>query len=146
MLSSNSGASDRLLHCFMLGFAAPITILILALVGRALFTGNDYVMWGAPIIAGIGILVLFPFIRLAIVMAFVMAKAHWHRRHPKVMEYGITPPVCEACGYDLRASPRHCPECGAEVGVVDATIVHYLMSLRRRDLIEGAMAKGECKV
>jgi hypothetical protein len=47
-------------------------------------------------------------------------------------EFGITPPVCAGCGYDLRASPDHCPECGQRVDPLDRTIIQYLTYLRRK--------------
>jgi hypothetical protein len=51
-------------------------------------------------------------------------------------EYGVTPPVCGGCGYDLRASPYQCPECGRPVDRMDRTIILYLMTLRRRDELD----------
>ena len=43
--------------------------------------------------------------------------------------HGQAPPVCRACGYDLRGSPEHCSECGAKLDPVDSAIVRYMISV-----------------
>jgi hypothetical protein len=43
--------------------------------------------------------------------------------------HGQAPPVCRACGYDLRGSPVNCPECGTGLDPVDSTIVRYMIRL-----------------
>lgn len=48
------------------------------------------------------------------------------------LEFGIEPPTCPHCHYDLRASPDHCPECGHPVPPLDRTIIQYLIRLRRK--------------
>ena len=54
--------------------------------------------------------VTVPFWFLAVVFGAppaLVARAAWRRR-------AIHPGHCRRCGYDLRASPERCPECGAE--------------------------------
>lgn len=51
-----------------------------------------------------------PFWVLAVAFAAgpsIRAARHWRRRHRRT--FGL----CPACGYDLRATPDRCPECGA---------------------------------
>jgi hypothetical protein len=67
--------------------------------------------------------------------AWLAVCAWWRRRMAVTADDEwphVPPPKCERCGYDLRASPERCPECGTPLDGVDGTIVRYLMSLRGR--------------
>ena len=46
-------------------------------------------------------------------LAAAVLPAFWLRRHRRHLGR-LTRGLCPACGYDLRASPERCPECGAE--------------------------------
>jgi predicted amidophosphoribosyltransferase len=60
--------------------------------------------------------------------------------HP-VDWHGQPPPVCKACGYDLRGSPDRCSECGAELDPVDSAIVRYMISLGHTPVGQAAEKK-----
>jgi hypothetical protein len=52
---------------------------------------------------------IFPQWPLVVAAALVAAVGVVRRRRTRIM-----PGTCRACGYDLRATPARCPECGAE--------------------------------
>ncbi len=59
--------------------------------------------WAYPVFAGLG---------LAALAAYVYASWRATERIDRLREG-----CCPACGYDLRASPDRCPECGAGIPV-----------------------------
>ena len=77
--------------------------------------------------------VVFGIIALALAVG-VTAEFLKRRRAGKHEDAGEWPhvpaPHCPACGYNLRASPEYCPECGKKVDPVEGMVVRYLMSLR----------------
>ena len=60
---------------------------------------------------------------------FRSIKASFPQDEHPIDWHGQAPPVCKACGYDLRGSPEHCSECGAKLDPVDSAIVRYMISL-----------------
>ena len=55
-------------------------------------------------------LVAIPLWLLALAFGVLPAAAAFHSRKRRLSNGGL----CPACGYDLRATPDRCPECGAE--------------------------------
>jgi len=92
--------------------------------------------WIPLVIGGLIVGNLLRFTWAGVKMFDEYLKSWWLKRHPPLTDYGITPPSCHNCGYDLRATPDHCPECGHPIDRLDGTIIRYLMSLRRRDSID----------
>jgi hypothetical protein len=128
--------TNGLIARFILGAMAPA-----AVVGFAA---------AVPLILG-SMLQIPPHVVVVIVMIVVLitlrirfpGSFHFWKHSSVDSEYGITPPSCTFCHYDLRATPEYCPQCGQAVGRVDGTIIRYLMSLRRRDSIDSAMQHAD---
>jgi hypothetical protein len=58
---------------------------------------------------------------VALTVAILVDRQKRRRAVTSVDDEAVTDragPVCPACGYDLRATPRRCPECGAIVLIV----------------------------
>lgn len=129
------GEKNDLLTCFLLGLAVPVVAVSTAMLVPMALPAQWRGRLVAGVVALVVIVVVAPFTKAAVVLAVVLLKAQWRKRHPEETEYGVTPPHCRGCGYDLRASPDVCPECGSRVDRIDATIIRYLITLRRRDEI-----------
>jgi len=50
---------------------------------------------------------LWPVALVGMILAIAWLSTAWHRRRLRALGY------CKQCGYDLRATPDRCPECGA---------------------------------
>ena len=69
-------------------------------------------LWTSERIATPIVIVLFPLLMLAI-LALVGFATHDRRLAVRRRQHGL----CPTCGYDLRATPDRCPECGTAVNV-----------------------------
>jgi hypothetical protein len=124
-----------LITCFLLGFAAPVAAVSAAVLVPMTLPADVRGRWVVGLVAIVALALLAPFTKTAVALVIAWGRAQWRRRHPTETEYGVALPRCGGCGYDLRSSPDVCPECGTPVDRIDATIIRYLMSLRRRDEI-----------
>ena len=124
-------STNGLIVRFLLGLAAPLSVVLLVMFGPMFVAALGAFTWALVLVA------------LVIVWCLGWLRIGFFKRRSIDREYGIAPPVCPRCGYDLRSSPGSCPECGTPVDRVDGTIVRYLMTLRRRDAIDrNIMHKG----
>ena len=117
--------------------AATVCVVVTALFVRSLYVRDKISLWQAPDGVGryevemsrgdINILVYsakprpqwyglanVPFSWLAVVALVIALIAVDKRRHDRGVERGSLN-RCVTCGYDLRASPGRCPECGRPV-------------------------------
>jgi hypothetical protein len=92
------------LHAFARAFVTSLTILSL--------TGGVY-GWVASPSAYSSVEARHTFIPLGLWLMFAFALCYIQARHARRIWQRRQNNLCVCCGYDLRATPNRCPECGA---------------------------------
>jgi hypothetical protein len=121
-----SDPRHNLFGLFLRAMAIPLAVFTVWSAVERVGGSHRWVL--LAVIAGFFLLVILGMLGF---VAVRFAIRHFRNPDPE-KEFGITPPVCGHCGYDLRASPEHCPECGHRVDPLDATIIRYMTYLRRK--------------
>ena len=83
------------------------------------FGGEYVILWFGPSGAGSWLFELLPYLVLGVGLVLAFRVARRAHRERASWEPGLR---CAACGYDLRATPEKCPECG-----VEGTAEHVLL-------------------
>jgi hypothetical protein len=75
--------------------------------------------------------VMFPLWAAALLMASLPAYRLWRDHRSHRARRRESEGRCLNCGYDLRATPGRCPECGAVPAAVEQAAVQSLAGTRR---------------
>ncbi|HSV15837.1 MAG TPA: hypothetical protein VLI90_16360 [Tepidisphaeraceae bacterium] len=124
---------SNLFSLFMFAVTLPVTAVVLIAVAPKLAASDDGRLILVLLVAPLSLALVITLIKIVATPAVRYVRLAWLKRHQPDAEYGVTPPRCKGCGYDLRASPDQCPECGTPVDGMDGTIIRYLIKLRRLD-------------
>ena len=121
-----SDPRPNLFLLFLRAMAVPMVVFGLWSAAAKLSGSHRWIF-----LAGVAGCFLLVILFMVAALAIRLILRHFKRTDVE-KEFGITPPTCAHCGYDLRASPDHCPECGHRVDPLDRTIIQYLTYLRRK--------------
>src|SRR5947208_15328734 len=119
-MSDNRNSS---LTLFLFAVTLPLTAVALVTLVPKLATSDEGRVVLLLVLAPVSIVML-----LACALSVArLIRRHWLKRHAREAEYGVVPPLCKGCGYDLRASPDVCPDCGTPVARMDGTTIRYVI-------------------
>jgi hypothetical protein len=88
-----------------------LAITLISRLAMATYVTVAAIQSNDAFVAGHSFLDLFPYTYAIIPFIVGVALIYWDHREAK-RDVGLHDDVCFHCGYDLRASPEQCPECG----------------------------------